>query len=170
MPKLGPTVHPTGRTVLAVAAVVGAGVTWIALSIAESLAWPLPTVPALAAVVVGVLALVTGLAARWTHRAVQVRRDPIEPSRAVGLLLAGKAALIGGTGLAAGYAAMALRYLPNLDAALPRERVLVAAVVSVLSIALAVAGWALERACQVPPDEDSDDAPRSDPKGAPSPG
>ena len=43
MPQLGPTVHPTGRTVLAVAAVVGAGVTWIALSIAESLAWPLPT-------------------------------------------------------------------------------------------------------------------------------
>ena len=36
--------------------------------------------------------------------------------------------------------------------------------------ALAVAGWALERACQLPPDDDSSDAPGGDPKGAPSPG
>ena len=170
MPQPGPTVRPTGRTVLAVAALVGSGLTWVSLSIAETLAWPLPTVPVLAAVVVGVLALATWLAARWTHGAVQVRRDPIEPARAVALLLAGKAALIGGSALAAGYATMALRYLPNLDAALPRERVLVAAVVSLLSVGLAVAGWALERACQVPPDDDSGDAPRADPEGAPSPG
>ncbi len=170
MPQPGPTVHPTGRTALAVAALIGAGLTWIALSVAESFAWPLPTVPVLAAVVVAVLALATWLTARWTHRTVQVRRTTIEPARAVGLVLAGKAALLGGTALAAGYLVLVLRQLPNVDATLPRERVLVASVVAVLSVGLAVAGWALERACQVPPDDDSDDAPKGQPGGAPSPG
>ncbi len=169
MPQVGPTVEPTGRTVLVIAGVVGAGVTWIALSIAQSMAWPIPPVPVLAAVLVAVLAVLTLLAARWTHRTVQVRHEPVEPSRAVGLLLAGKAALIGGTALAAGYAALAIRYLPDLAAELPRERVLVASVVALLSVGLAFAGWALERACQVPPDDDSGDAPGADRGGAPSP-
>lgn len=124
----------------------------------------------LAAAVVAVLAVATALAARWTHRVVHVKREPIEPQRAVGLLLAGKAAMIGGTALAAGYATVAMRALPYLDAALPRERALVATAVALLSAVLAVAGWALERACQLPPDDDSSDAPGGDPKGAPSPG
>lgn len=169
MPQPGPTVRPTGPTALTLAAVVGGGPTWIGLSIADNSGWVLPTVPVLAAVVVAVLALATWYAARWTHRTIQVRRHPIEPSRAVGLVLAGKAALLGGTALAAGYAVLVLRQLPNVDAALPRERVLVAGAVTVFSIGLAVAGWALERACQVPPDDDSDDAPTSQPGGAHSP-
>jgi apolipoprotein N-acyltransferase len=172
MPAPGPTVEPTGRTALMVAAILGAGVTWIGLSIAENFGWPVPVVPPLTALVVGLLALATWLAARWTHRTVQVRRDPIEPSLAVGLLLAGKAALIGGTALAGGYAAIALRSLPNLDAALPRDRVITSAAVALLSVGLAVAGWALERACQVPPppDDESSDAPGADTGGAASPG
>ena len=78
--------------------------------------------------------------------------------------------MIGGTALAAGYATVAMRALPYLDAALPRERALVATAVALLSAVLAVAGWALERACRLPPDDDSSDAPGGDPKGAPSPG
>lgn len=165
-----PTVQPTAPAVVAGAAAVGAGLTWIALSVVESAGWPAPQVPVLAAVVVALLAAGTGYAARWTHRTVQVRRDPVEPSRAVGLLVAGKAALIGGAALAGGYAALALRYLPGVDAALPRERVLTAAAVAVLSIGLAAAGWALERACQVPPDDESGDAPAGGPGAAQSPG
>ena len=41
--------------------------------------------------------------------------------------------------------------------------------VALLSVGLAFAGWALERACQVPPDDDSGDAPGADRGGAPSP-
>lgn len=170
MPAGGPTVQPTRRTALVIAAVVGAGLTWIGLSLVEAFGWAPPPVPVLTAVVVAVLALLTLLAARWTHRTVQVRHDPVEPTLAVGLLLAGKAALLGGTALAAGYATIALRYLPDLAAELPRERVLVATVVAALSIGLAFAGRALEQACQVPFDDDSGDAPGADPKGAPSPG
>lgn len=159
MPEPRPSVERTGRTVLAIAAVVGAGLAWITLSSAESFGWPIPPVPPLTAVAVAILALATWLAARWTHRAVQVRHLRVEPARAIVLLLAGKAALIGGTALAAGYAVVALRYLPHVDAAAPRERVLSAAAAAVLSVALALAGWALERACRIPPDDESGDAP-----------
>ena len=91
-------------------------------------------------------------------------------SRAVALLLSGKAALIGGVALAAGYAAVAAHQLPDLDAELPRERVLVAVAVSLLSVGLALAGAALERACRIPgpPDDESGDAPASGP-GEPGP-
>ena len=170
MPHPRPSVEPTGATVLLIAGVTGAGLTWLALSAIEGLGWPAPAVPLLAAAVVAVLAVATALAARWTHRVVHVKREAIEPQRAVGLLLAGKAAMIGGTARAAGYATVAMRALPYLDAALPRERALVATAVALLSAVLAVAGWALERACQLPPDDDSSDAPGGDPKGAPSPG
>lgn len=171
-PPPGPSVRPTGRTALAVAGVAGAGVSWIALSTAENFGWPTPPVPPLTAVVVAVLALATWLAARWMHRAVQVRRQVVEPSRAIALLLAGKAALLGGTALAAGYAVAALRQLPDLEAALPRDRVLAATASAVLSVALAFAGRALERACLVPgpPDDESGDAPGVDDGGAAGPG
>lgn len=169
MPEPRPSVERTSRTVLVIAGVVGAGLSWVTLSSAENFGWPIPPVPPFTAVVVAVLALAVWLAARWMHRAVQVRRVAVEPGRAVALLLAGKAALIGGTALAAGYAVVALRYLPNLDAALPRERVLSAAAAAVLSVTLALAGWALERACQVPPDDESGDAPGADDDAGSSP-
>ncbi len=172
MPQPGPSVRPTGPTALLIAGVVGAGFSWIAQSTAENFGWPTPPVPPLTAVVVAVLALASWLAARWMHRAVQVRHQVVEPARAIALLLAGKAALLGGTMLAAGYAVVALRHLPEMDAALPRERVLSAAAAAVLSVALAFAGRALERACQVPgpPDEESGDAPGVDDGGAAGPG
>lgn len=165
-----PTVERTRWGVLAIAGVVGAGLTWIGLSAVDGFGWPTPPVPVLTPVVVGVLALATWLAARWTHRTVQVRRRPVEPGRAVALLLSGKAALIGGVALAAGYAAVAVRQLPDLDAELPRERVLVAVAVSLLSVGLALAGAALERACRIPgpPDDESGDAPTTGP-GEPGP-
>lgn len=165
-----PSVERTSRTVLVIAAVVGAGLAWIVLSSTESFGWSIPLVPPFTAVAVAVLSVATWLAARWMHRTVQVRRAAVEPARAIALLLAGKAALIGGTALAAGYAVIALRSLPNLDAALPRERAISATVSAVLSVALAVAGSVLERACRVPPDDESGDAPGAEDGESGSPG
>lgn len=170
MPEPRPSVERTRRTVLVIAGVVGAGLAWIALSSAENFGWPIAPVPPFTAVAVAVLAVATWLAARWMHRAVHVRRTRVEPGRAIAMLVAGKAALIGGTALAAGYAVVALRSLPNLDAALPRERVWSATASAVLSVALAVAGSALERACRVPPDDESGDAPEADDGAGSSPG
>ncbi|MFT4297431.1 MAG: DUF3180 domain-containing protein [Micropruina sp.] len=173
MPEPRPSVQPTGRTALTVAGVVGAGLAWIALSGVENVGLPTPPVPLLTAVVLAVLAVAAWLAARWMHRTVQLRHQVVEPARAIAMLLAGKAALLGGTALAAGYAVVALRALPNLDAALPRERVLAAGASALLSVVLAFAGRALERACQVPPsdpDDESGDAPGGEPGPRPGAG
>lgn len=170
MPEPRPSVERTGRTVLIIAAVVGAGLAWITMSSAESFGWPIPPVPPFTAAAVAMLALATWLAARWTHRAVQLQHQAVEPARAVALLLAGKAALIGGTALAAGYGMVAVRYLPSFDAEAPRERVLSAAAAAVLSIALAFAGRSLERACRIPPDDESRDAPGPDDADRSGPG
>lgn len=172
MTRPGPSVGPTPVSTLVLAGVVGAGSAWVGLSAVESFGWPIPPVPWLTAVVIGVLALSAWLAARWMRRAVQVRRERVEPARAVALLLAGKAALLGGAALAGGYLAVAVRNLPNLDAVLPRERALSAAAAAILSVALLFAGRALERACQVPrpPDDESGDAPGGDRPVAPGAG
>ncbi len=59
MPQPRPSVEPTGATVLLIAGVTGAGLTWLALSAIEGLGWPAPAVPLLAAAVVAVLAVAT---------------------------------------------------------------------------------------------------------------
>jgi hypothetical protein len=152
------TVGRTPGTVLVVAALLGGGIGWVALSTLDAFALPAPQVPVLTAVVVAVAAVAVGLLARWTRRTVHVQRRRIEPNRAVTLLLVGKAALIGGVGLAAGYAAVAGWFLPHLEAPLPRERVLGAGLVALASAGLAVAGRFLERACEIPgPPEDQAD-------------
>lgn len=146
-----PTVRPTGWVPVVVGAVVGAGAAWLGLGLAERLAWPIPTIPVLTVVVVAVLAIAVWIAARRVHRAVQVARQPVEARRAVSLLLAAKTALIGGAALVGGYAAVAVRYLPLMDAERPRERVWVSALVAVCSAVVAWGGLALERALRVPP-------------------
>lgn len=160
----GPSVEPTRTSALVIAGVVGAGLAWVGLSVAESFGWPIPPVPWLTAVVIGVLALSAWLAARWMRRTVREGRQSVEPARAVALLLAGKAALIGGAALAGGYLAVALRNLPHVDVVLPRERALASALAAVLSVLLMLAGRSLERACQVPrpPEGQSGDAPGGD--------
>lgn len=165
----GPSVEPTRSSALVLAGVIGAGLTWVGLTAVESFGWPIPPVPWLTALVIGLLALSAGLAARWMHRTVQVRQQPVEPARAIVLLLAGKAALLGGAALVGGYLAVTVRNLPHLDAALPRERVVVSVAAAVLSVALLFAGRALERACQVPrpPDDETGDAPGGDDPAAP---
>lgn len=172
MTRTGPSVEPTPASAIVLAGVVGAGLAWVGLSAVESFGWPIPPVPWLTAVVIGVLALTAWLGARWMHRTVQLRRERVEPARAVALLLAGKAALLGGAALAGGYLAVAVRNLPHLDAVLPRERALSSAAAAALSIALLLAGRALERACQVPrpPEDDSGDAPSGDGPVAPGAG
>ena len=96
MTRPGPSVEPTPASAIVLAGVVSAGLAWVGLSAVESFGWPVPPVPWLTGVVIGVLALSAWLGARWMHRTVQVRRERVDPARAVALLLAGKAALLGG--------------------------------------------------------------------------
>ncbi len=159
-PRGGGTVPPTQLPALALAAVVGAASGWLIFAGLDALGQPLPSVPPAASLAIGLISLVVAGLAVNTHRTIQTRRQPVVPRRAVSLLALGKTALLAGTGLAAGYAAVAVYFWPRLDAVLPRERVAASALAAAASIGLAVAGFFLERACRVPrPPDDDEDAP-----------
>ena len=85
--------------------------------------------------------------------AIQVRRERIEPQRAVAFLVLGKASALAGA-LVAGGAGFALMFLTRLDAAAPRDRVIRSALAVIAGIVLCVMGLLLERACKVPTEPD----------------
>ena len=154
------SVQRTPRIVIAVAALMGAGITWIGVTALESFAQPVPRIPLATAIIVGALAVLVGVLAWDTHRHIQVRRAPMEASRAVALLVLGKTAVIAGAGLAAAYLTLALLNLPRLDAPLPRERVVASGLAALASAGVGVAGWFLEGACRVPgSDDDTGETP-----------
>jgi uncharacterized membrane protein len=152
---------------LAVAAIFGGLAGWLVVVVANALDLIPPYVPwtAPAALVVSA-ALVGGLA--WTtHQRIQVRKERVEPERAVGFLLLGKASALAGAVIAGGYLAFALMFVGRWDAAGPRERVIRALVAVVVAIGLSIAGLLLERACRVPGGDDDDDDGDHDTLGEP---
>lgn len=159
-PTPSPRVGRTPGTVLAVAALIGAGIAWVGISSLENFGQPLPRIPLVAGLAIGVAAGVVGRIAWLTRQRIQLKRERVAPSRAVALLALGKTVLIAGAGLAAAYLTVAGLALPDLEAALPRERVLNSGLASLASALLGLAGWFLEGACIVPtaPPDDSSDA------------
>jgi hypothetical protein len=75
----------------------------------------------------------------------------------VAVLAIAKAMLVGGSLLAGGYLVFALFSVGHLDAPLPRQRLVIGVISTVASIALVVAGWATERACRAPDDDENPD-------------
>lgn len=138
---------------------VGGGIGWLLFAVPGRFGWPLPSIPLIASLALLGFAVVVAVLAGRTHRIIQRRRDPMEPMRAVRLLVLGKSALLAGAGLAAGYLAAILYSLPHWAAVLPRERIVNAAIATVASIGLAVAGHFLERACRIPGPPSGDATP-----------
>jgi hypothetical protein len=99
-----------------------------------------------------------GALAYVTHQRIQVRRERMDPQRAVAFLVLGKASALGGALVAGGYFGFAVMFLTRLDAAAPRDRVIRSAVAIVAGVVLCIMGLLLERACKVPsePDEEAD--------------
>lgn len=158
IPAGGGTVPPTSPRTLVIAAVVGAGIGWLTFAGLDALGQALPGVPLAAALAIAVCALVVAGMAVSTHRVIQTRKQRVEPRRAVALLALGKTALVAGSGLAAGYLAVAIFFWPRIDASLPRDRVWASLLAAAAAIGLAISGFFLERACRVPrPPDDEDD-------------
>ncbi|HEV2933976.1 MAG TPA: DUF3180 domain-containing protein [Streptosporangiaceae bacterium] len=149
---------PTRTSTLAIVAVVCALATWLALrSVYEHLP-PLPWtgVPAL---------LVAAVAEAWTGRDLRARiagkrglkpAAPLFVSRMVALAKATSLVASAITGLAAGF----VIYLSgSLNAAVPRQDALTAAVTLACAVLLACAALYLEYCCRVPnaPDRDQTD-------------
>lgn len=116
-----------------------------------------PLVPWTGPITVLVLGLVVGALAYGLHQRLQVHRIRIEPRLAVAWLAVGKAAALVGALLAGGYLGFALRFVPDLTIEAPRERVIRSGVAVASGIGTVIAGLRVERACEVPDDDDGDD-------------
>jgi len=154
----GGSVNLTPFRALVVAAVFGGLSGWLVVVIANAFDLIPPEVPWTAPIGLILVAALVGALAYATHQRIQVRRERIEPQRAVALLVLGKASALAGALVAGGYFGFALMFLARLDAAAPRDRVIRSAVAIVAGVALCIMGLLLERACKGPtePDEDAD--------------
>lgn len=152
------SVNLTPFRALVVAAVFGGLSGWLVVVIANAFDLIPPEVPWTAPIGLILVAALVGALAYATHQRIQVRRERVEPQRAVALLVLGKASALAGALVAGGYFGFALMFLARLDAAAPRDRVIRSAVAIVAGVALCIMGLLLERACKVPtePDEDAD--------------
>jgi hypothetical protein len=137
--------------------VLGAAIGWTLVKAIESGGGVAPMVSWLTLVAWSFLAALLFAAARNTHQRIQVRRERIEPSRAVFLLLIGKASAFVGALCAGVYAGFALSFLGALDSSGPRNRVITAGAAAVISVLVVTAGLLLERACRIP--DDPEDTP-----------
>ncbi|MDX6262648.1 MAG: hypothetical protein QOH84_4336 [Kribbellaceae bacterium] len=148
------TVRPTSRRLLIAIVVLGAAIGWTLVQAIESGGGVAPTVSWLTLVAWSFLAALLFAAARNTHQRIQVRRERVEASRAVFLLLIGKASAFVGALCTGVYAGFALSFLGAVSSSGPRNRVITAGVAAVISVLVVTAGLMLERACRIPDDPD----------------
>lgn len=152
----GNQITSTPRRALVVAALFGGLAGWLLAVTTAALDAVPPSIPWSAPIGLFVVAALVGAIAWTTHQQIQVRRERMEPQRAVAFLVLGKASALGGALVAGGYLGYALSFVGRLEAEGPRERVIRSLVAVVGGIALGVAGLLLERACRVPFDEDDE--------------
>ncbi len=141
---------------LAVAALFGGLAGWLLVVTANALDIVPPTVPWTAPFGLILIASLVAVLAYTTRQRIQVRRERIEPQRAVAFLVLGKASALGGVLVAGAYLGFAVSFVTRVDAAGPRDRVIRSAVAIVAGLALAGAGLLLERACKVPGTDEED--------------
>ncbi|MBB5838566.1 DUF3180 domain-containing protein [Kribbella italica] len=151
------SVRPTSRRLLIAIAVLGTAIGVTMVKAIESGGGVAPTVSWLTLVAWSFLAALLFVAARNTNQRVQVRRERIEASRAVFLLMIGKASAFVGALCTGVYAGFALSFVNAVGSSGPRNRVITAGVAAVISVLVVTAGLLLERACRVP--EDPDETP-----------
>ena len=157
----GGSVELTPPRSLLVAAVFGALAGWLVVVTANAFDLIPPRVPWSAPIGLVVFAALVGALAWSTHQRIQVRRERMEPQRAVAFLVLGKASALAGALVAGGYLGFAVNFLTRLDASTPRDRVVRSAVAVVAGLALTAGGLLLERACKVPgSDDDAEPGPR----------
>ena len=113
-----------------------------------------PTVPWTASIALVFLAGVLGWLAYTTYQAVHKRRERFPSDRAVRQLVLAKASALVGALVAGGYAGFALSFADSMDTDLGQERVVNAALTALAGVVVVVAALLLERACEVPKDDD----------------
>jgi hypothetical protein len=119
-----------------------------------------PTVSWVAAGTMLFLGAILAFLAWTTYQALHRDRRTLHATRALRLLALAKASAIVTALIAGYYVGFALSFAGDLELSLPRERVIRSAAAAVAALLALAAALALERACEVPRDDDDDkDAP-----------
>ena len=142
------TLRLTSPAVLAgwgVAGIVGG---WLLHPVAERVNGVAPLVSWAQPASLFLLALAVGITTWHTWRSVHVRRERLEPHRAVNRLVMGGAAGRAGAFVAGGYLGYAISWI-NVEAELADQRIARSLVAVVVGVLLMVGGLLLERACRV---------------------
>lgn len=129
---------------------------WALRPVCERLGVTAPLVSWAQPLALVLLAAILGFTAFATHRAVQVRRQRLLPHQAVNRLVLARACAIVGVLVGAGYLGYGLSWIGD-PAELAAERQARCWVAAVGGFGAAVAALLLERACQVPDDDDPED-------------
>ncbi len=155
-PRGTPSVLPTPPRLLVVAALFGGVVGWILGPVVAGTGRTPMHVPWTAPALLAVAAVVLALMAWRMRQALHVRREVISPERGLYSLVLGKSAALVGAAVFGGYVVFGVSFLPRLEAAAAMDRVVGSGLAALASAALSVAGYALERACVAPGNDDDD--------------
>lgn len=153
-----PTIRPTTPGQVVASVLVGFTAAWLVLWTLQGQGVSLPLVGPLAWFSVLLIAggIVT-LTVR-TRREVRDRPDTLDASVALTRLLLGKTSVLAGAVLGGAYAALVVLVLPALPAPLAVERLAHGGVAVVACLVWSLAGWALQRALRIPPEDPDDSA------------
>ncbi len=157
MPDSPSGVQPTRFRALVLAAIVGAGLTFLIMFGVSAYALTMPSVPWTTPMLLFAGAVAAAVLARVTYVRNHVVRQRQDPRRALATLAIAKALMLGGALLTGGYIVFALFSVAHLDAPLPKQRLILGFITAAAAICLVISGWALERACRTPDDDENPD-------------
>jgi hypothetical protein len=140
-------IGPTGAGTLVSFGVVALICGWVLRPVAERLDGTAPVVTWLQVFVLFFVAGLVAVTAGVTWRSLQVRREWLEPHRAVNRLVMAKASAMAGALMAGGYIGYAVSWL-GLEAELAGQRMTRSLLAGLAGLLITIAALVLERACR----------------------
>jgi hypothetical protein len=126
---------------------------WLVHPVADAVRGTAPIVTWTQVLALGLMAALLGATAVRTWREVHVRRERLEPQRAVNRLVLARASALVGALVAGGYLGYAISWI-GVDADLAAQRAWRSVAAAVGGVAMTITAVALERACRVRSDPD----------------
>ena len=150
----GGHLRPTSPAVLTAWAVVGLVGGWLFHPMMERVRGSAPVVTWTQPLALFLGAAIVGATAWGTWRTVHVRREPLEPHRAVNRLVLARSCAYVGALVAGGYAGYAVSWL-GVEAELASQRAWRSLAAAIAGVAITITAVLLERACRVRSDDDT---------------
>ena len=150
----GGHLRPTSAAAVTAWAVVGLVGGWLFHPIMERTRGSAPVVTWTQPLALFLGAAIVGATAWGTYRTVHVRREPLEPHRAVNRLVLARSCAYVGALVAGAYGGYAVSWL-GVEAELASQRAWRSLAAAVAGVAITITAVLLERACRVRSDDDT---------------